>query len=163
MPVDGSRGLRRGRWRSVDVYVCAEIQNFANWFTYYRSREYMAKAALGRTVSEVSNIRLAYVTLNDANERTKMSSMNASYRIGNKKAMLNQIYKIDSNSGTPLRVALDKAGKYFECRAGDSFGSTGDTTPGNAACPVLPSPQGSVRTTSRCFLGWSLERNVQYR
>ena len=35
--------------------------------------------------------------------------MNASYRVGNKKTMMNQIYKVDSNNGTPLRVALDKA------------------------------------------------------
>src|SRR5262249_28008731 len=75
-----------------------EIQNYANWFTYYRSREYMAKASLGRAVAEVSNIRLAYVTLNDANERTQISPMNASYRVGNKKAMMNQIYKIDSSN-----------------------------------------------------------------
>ncbi len=74
-----------------------EIQNFANWFSYYRSREYTAKAALGRTVADVSNIRLGYVVLNDANERLQVASMNSSYRVGNKKAMMNQIYKIDSN------------------------------------------------------------------
>src|SRR5262249_18193008 len=80
-----------------------EIQNFANWFTYYRSREYTAKAALGRTVSELTNIRIGYVVLNDSNERLQIASMNASYRVGNKKALMNQIYKIDSNNGTPLR------------------------------------------------------------
>ncbi len=122
-----------------------EIQNFANWFTYYRSREYTAKAALGRTVSDVTNIRLGYVVLNDANERLPVASMNASYRVGNKKTMMNQIYKVDSNNGTPLRVALDKAGRYFECRSGDSFGSTSNTSPGNARCPVLPSPEGQCQ------------------
>ncbi|MCX7063672.1 MAG: Ig-like domain-containing protein, partial [Proteobacteria bacterium] len=121
-----------------------EIQNFANWFTYYRSREYTAKAALGRTVADVTNIRLGYVVLNDTNERTAITSMNASYRVGNKLAMMNQIYKIDSNNGTPLRLALDRAGKYFECRAGGSFGSP-NTTPGDARCPVLPSPEGQCQ------------------
>ena len=121
-----------------------EIQNFANWFTYYRSREYTAKAALGRTVSDVTNIRLGYVVLNDANERLPIASMNASYRVGNKKAMMNQIYKVDSNNGTPLRVALDKAGRYFECKSGGSFGSP-NTTPGDARCPVLPSPEGQCQ------------------
>ena len=121
-----------------------EIQNYANWFTYYRSREYTAKAALGRTVSDVTNIRLGYVVLNDANERLPAASMNASYRVGNKKAMMNQIYKIDSNNGTPLRVALDKAGKYSECRSGGSFGSP-NTIPGDARCPVLPSPEGQCQ------------------
>jgi type IV pilus assembly protein PilY1 len=122
-----------------------EIQNYANWFTYYRIREYMAKAALGRAVADVSNVRLAYVVLNDGNERTKIASMNASYRVGNKKAMMNQIYKIDSQNGTPLRAALDRAGRYFECRSGDSFGSSANTAPGNTNCPVLPSPQGQCQ------------------
>ncbi len=122
----------------------SEIQNFANWFTYYRSREYMAKAALGRTVSDVTNVRLAYVVLNDSNQRTPMASMNASYRVGNKKAMMDQIYKISSNNGTPLRAALDKAGKYFECKAGGSFGSP-NTLPGDARCPVFPAPQGNCQ------------------
>ena len=45
----------------------------------------MAKAALGRTVSDVTNIRLGYVVLNDSNERLAIASMNASYRVGNKK------------------------------------------------------------------------------
>ncbi len=122
-----------------------ELQNFANWFTYYRSREYTAKAALGRTVADVTNIRLGYVVLNDANERLQVASMNGSYRVGNKQKLMNQIYKIDSNNGTPLRGALDKAGKYFECRKGDSFGSSTDRSPGSSTCPVLPSPEGQCQ------------------
>ena len=121
-----------------------EIQNFANWFSYYRSREYTAKAAFGRTVYDVTNIRMGYVVLNDANERLPVASMNASFRVGNKKAMINKIYKIDSNNSTPLRIALDKAGKYFECRSGGSFGRP-NTIPGDAGCPVLPSPEGQCQ------------------
>ncbi len=115
MTYPGGPNRTTARIRCTCTYA-EEIQNFANWFTYYRSREYTAKAALGRTVSDVTNVRLAYVVLNDSNERTPIASMNASYRVGNKKAMMNQIYKVDSNNGTPLRVALDKAGKYFECQ-----------------------------------------------
>ncbi len=121
-----------------------EIQNFANWFTYYRSREYTAKAALGRTVADVSGIRVGYVVLNNSNERTPISSMNSSYQVGNKRAMMDQIYEISSNNGTPLRGALDKAGKYFECRSGGSFGSP-NTSPGDPRCPVLPSPEGQCQ------------------
>ncbi len=127
-----------------------EIQNFANWFTYYRSREYTAKAALGRTVSDVTNIRLGYVVLNDTNERLSIASMNASYRVGNKKAMMNQIYKVDSNNGTPLRAALDKAGKYFECRAGGSFGSPNTVARRRTVPGIAVAAKVSARTTSRC-------------
>ncbi len=122
-----------------------EIQNFANWFTYYRSREYSAKAALGRAVADVTNLRMGYVVLNDSNERIRIAPMNASYRVGNKRALMHQIYKIDSNNGTPLRAALDRAGKHFECRTGDSFGSNANTNPGHVNCPVLPSPEGQCQ------------------
>jgi len=122
-----------------------EIQNFANWFSFYRSREYTVKAALGRTVSEVSGLRLGYATLNDTNETLPADLMNASFRSGNKKTMMDQVYKIDSNGITPLRQALDKAGRYFECKSGDSFGSTSDTSPGDIGCPVEASPQGQCQ------------------
>jgi type IV pilus assembly protein PilY1 len=119
-----------------------EIQNFANWFSYYRSREYTAKAALGRAVNDVTNVRMGYAALNDTNERIRVASMNASFRVGAKAALLAQIYSPDSRNSTPLRTGLDKAGKYFACKTGDSFGSTSDTVPGNANCPVLPAPEG---------------------
>ncbi len=122
-----------------------EIQNFANWFTYYRSREYTAKAALGRTIADVTDIRVGYVVLNNSNERIPVASMNNSYQVGNKKALLNQIYEISSNNGTPLRKALDKAGRYFSCKSGDSFGSKYNSSPGDAACPILASPEGECQ------------------
>jgi len=122
-----------------------EIQNFANWFTYYRSREYTSKAALGRAVADASNIRLGYVVLNDSNERTRIDTLNASFRVGHKRTIMHQIYKVDSNDGTPLRIALDRAGKHFECKVGDSFGSTTNSSPGSAACPVSPAPEGQCQ------------------
>ena len=131
-----------------DPFTCTygqEIRNFANWFSYYRSREYTAKAALGRSVSSASNIRMGYAVLNDANERERIDSLNASYRVGHKKDMMDQVYKIRSFGRTPLRSALDKAGRHFECVSGDAFGSTSDSSPGDPACPVLASPEGQCQ------------------
>jgi len=137
-----------GRLDCLDPMSCTyveEIQNFANWFSYYRSREYTVKAALGRTVSEVSRMRLGYATLNDTSEALPVELMNASFRSGNKKVMMDQVYKIDSSGDTPLRQALDKAGRYFECKTGGSFGSTADSSPGDTGCPVEASPQGQCQ------------------
>ncbi|MEZ5549817.1 MAG: PilC/PilY family type IV pilus protein [Pseudomonadales bacterium] len=132
----------------MDPLTCTfaqELQNYANWFSYYRSREYSAKAALGRAVASASNLRMGYAVLNDANEREPIDSLNASFRVGHKKELMDQIYKINSNGSTPLRRALDRAGRHFECRSGDAFGSTANTAPGNANCPVLPSPEGQCQ------------------
>ena len=122
-----------------------ELQNFANWFTYYRSREFTAKAALGRALADTANLRMGYAVLNDSNDRVAIRSLNSSFRTGHKADLLEQVYETSSGGGTPLRRALDRAGRHFECRAGDSFGSTGTTTPGSPACPILPLPEGQCQ------------------
>ncbi len=42
-----------------------EIQNFANWFSYYRKREYVAKAGYGQVIAGASNSRMGLVTLHN--------------------------------------------------------------------------------------------------
>ena len=121
-----------------------EIQNFANWFTYYRSREYTAKAALGRAISGASNLRMGYTVLNKTNEREAIESLNASYRVGHKKELLDQMYSVWSGGGTPLRRALDRAGRTFECVSGNAFFNSGGP-PGSANCPVLAAPEGQCQ------------------
>ena len=122
-----------------------ELQNFANWFSYYRIREYTAKAALGRSVSEAGNLRMGYAVLNKTSEREPIESLNASYRVGHKKDLMDQLYETPSGGGTPLRAALDRAGRHFECVSGDSFGSAASSEPGDDECPVLESPEGQCQ------------------
>ena len=122
-----------------------EIQNFANWFTYYRTREYSAKAALGRSIADTTNLRMGYAVLNDSNDRERIDSLNSSFRSGHKAELLEQVYTTNSGGGTPLRRALHRAGRHFECASGDSFSSGSNTTPGNPACPILPAPVGQCQ------------------
>ncbi|MDG1441215.1 MAG: PilC/PilY family type IV pilus protein [Pseudomonadales bacterium] len=130
-----------------------EIQNFANWFTYYRSRELLAKAALGAVVTNAENIRLGYATINRqqvvSSGKTivpaQIQSMNPSERTGAKKGVLDAIYNTVSNGGTPLRQALERSGRHYECKVNDIFRSGGDSSPGDANCPVLPVPDGNCQ------------------
>ncbi|MEJ2133274.1 MAG: hypothetical protein P8Y95_16995, partial [Gammaproteobacteria bacterium] len=126
-----------------------EIQNFANWFSYYRSREYTAKNALGRVVAAASTIRLGYAAMNNKNDRIPIKDLNASFRAGNKRDLLDQIYSGVSNGSTPLRNGLDGIGKYYECVAGNIFNLPA-SAPGDPKCPVPPSPEG------QCQLNYSL-------
>jgi type IV pilus assembly protein PilY1 len=60
-----------------------EIQNFANWFSYYRKREYVAKAGYGQVIAGASNSRMGLVTLhNNAFVNTAVGSMNDDPRSG---------------------------------------------------------------------------------
>ncbi len=117
-----------------DASTCSyveEIQNFANWFQYYRTREYVTKASIGRVVSEVTDVRVGYETIS-ATGSEEVRLMNELYTEGNKKLLLDNIYSIDSYGGTPLRQALGRAGKIFSCSTGNY-------------CPALPAPDGQCQ------------------
>lgn len=104
-----------------------EIQNFANWFQYYRTREYAAKNSLGKVVADVQDIRVGYETIND-NRSEPVRDMNELHTEGNKKLLMDDIYRTNSSGGTPLRRALDRAGDIYRGVHGDD--------------PILPDPEG---------------------
>ena len=99
-------------------------QNFANWFSYYRSREHVAKAAYGQLIAQAGNVRMGLATLHNNNSvNIAAAPMNADVTSGNKRALLDALYGVHSNKGTPLRSSLDKAGRYLECTSGGYFSS----------------------------------------
>ncbi|MBK80296.1 MAG: hypothetical protein CMQ43_05195 [Gammaproteobacteria bacterium] len=104
-----------------------EIQNFANFFQYYRTREYAAKNGLGKVVSQLQDIRVGYETIND-NRSEPVREMNDLHTEGNKKLLMDDIYRTNSSGGTPLRRALDRAGQIFSGNHGSD--------------PLLAAPEG---------------------
>ncbi|XOV90346.1 MAG: PilC/PilY family type IV pilus protein [Pseudomonadota bacterium] len=122
-----------------------ELQNFANWFTYSRNREFTAKSALGKVVASAENIRIGYAKLNSTSNVETIKSMNSSERTGEKADLLDSIYQTNSSGGTPLRRSLRDAGRHFECRSGDIFDSSSNSSPGDSKCPVLPAPEGNCQ------------------
>lgn len=113
----------------------ATQQNFANWFSYHRSREYTAKAAYGQTIAALKDVRVGLATLhNNRTVNTKVRVMNQEVDSGNKKALLEQIYSIRSSGGTPLRNTMYNAGKYFECESNSLF----------TDCPVFTDDDGGA-------------------
>lgn len=122
-----------------------ELQNFANWFTYNRNREFTAKAALGQVVAASENIRIGYAKLNSSSNIIDIATMNSSERTGAKADLLDAIYLTGSSGGTPLRRALRNAGRHFECVSNDIFGSGSSTEPGETGCPVFEAPAGNCQ------------------
>ncbi len=108
-----------------------EIQNFANYFQYYRSREYVTKNGIGKVVSQVQDVRVGYETISNTTSEP-IRNMNTLHTEGDKKALLDNIYSVDSYGGTPLRQALVRAGKTFACQTGND-------------CPALPAPEGTCQ------------------
>jgi len=116
--------------------TAAEQTNFANWYSYYRKREYVAKRALSQIIG-ASDARMGLATLHNNNTvRTLVNDVDDislpldTTAQANKATLMRNLFRVDSSGKTPLRQALRDAGEYFE--GNSSWGST----------PILPASLG---------------------
>lgn len=121
---------------NVSSLSAAEQTNYANWFSYYRKREYVAKRALGQIIKDSSS-RVGLATLHNNNTvRTLITDIDdISTPINttaqtNKNNLMRNLYRVNSSGGTPLRQSLEDVGEYYEGNSG--WGSS----------PILPAGQG---------------------
>lgn len=91
-----------------------EMQNFANWFQYHRSRILIARAASGEVFAkQPSNSRVGFGTINTTG--TVVNHVSDDFNDGNKARFLNALYAHRiGTSNTPLRRAIDQVGQYFK-------------------------------------------------
>jgi type IV pilus assembly protein PilY1 len=126
-----------------------EQQNFANYFTYARTRESAAKLALGTVLGEAQNIRVGFTGLKSITGKEQIRNINKSPTTGNKKKLLDAVYKVVSRKNTPLREALQGAGQYFKCSSTKNImnqsGSPGD---GEGGCPIKGAPEGTCQSNT---------------
>jgi type IV pilus assembly protein PilY1 len=94
-----------------------ERQNFANWFSYYRTRMLMMKSAVGRAFKSIDDrYRVGFSTINYAGVD---SADDRFLKIGDfgtvqKENFYKKLYKTAfALTGTPLRPALAKAGRIY--------------------------------------------------
>ena len=88
-----------------------ELQNFANWLQYYRSRMLMAKGGVAQAFAKQgSNLRVGFGTINSTGTvRQGVQTFSGARRT----SFYNDLYPRPNNGGTPLRKAMDDVGKYF--------------------------------------------------
>lgn len=109
----------------ADTGICSyaeEIQNFANWYTYYRSRVATARAGSGFAFAEQGRgLRVGFGSLNTPSQildgvATPVVVKGVRDFAGtDREAFFDTLYGLDVPSkGTPLRRALDAAGSYFK-------------------------------------------------
>lgn len=135
-----------------------EINNFTNWFTYYRKKEFAAKAAFATAVSspEVNDVRLGYSTVNvmDPARNSYLDingnavTMGAKAYVGtDKEDVRDAIYETTSGSGgTQLLRALEGAGQYFKCTTTnhDVFDNATAYSTGDSQCPRFAADEGGA-------------------
>lgn len=99
----------------------AEAQNFANWYSYYRTRMLTMKTAVGRAFTAIgSNYRVGFTTINYTGTDTNNAEfLNISdFDATQKTSWYSKLYAITPGNATPLRGALSKAGRIFAGKLG---------------------------------------------
>jgi len=95
----------------VDDPVAAR-ENFANWFQYHRTRELVAKAALGTVITNSEGILLGIHTINKSvTETVRPIHANG---MDDTAYMLGALYQVKADGGTPLRQGLEDIGQYLD-------------------------------------------------
>jgi type IV pilus assembly protein PilY1 len=113
---DGTR-LRRYEIKPASTFpsgrsYLSELQNFANWFTYYRKRKLMLSAGMGEALETVKGLRGGSVYFNNRQPVT-MYDFGATADSSNARALLGSIYANGGSGGTPTRETLSYIGEQY--------------------------------------------------
>ncbi|MFO7709230.1 MAG: PilC/PilY family type IV pilus protein [Desulfobacterales bacterium] len=130
--------LPAGLDSSRDYY--AERQNFANWYTYHRRREFTAKNALSNIIKGMDEVRIGIYGIN---QRIVQPLSNVNVRQGATisdftNTLLEKLYAYTSQGGTPLKSGLKTVGSYYKDNTGVLAGVSG------------PKPYGTLAEGGSC-------------
>lgn len=90
-------------------------QNFANWYSFYRKRIYMARAGAGRAFSELGDkYRVGLTTINNRSLTANSKFLSIQdFDSTQRTSFYNNLYSITPGGSTPLRESLSWVGRYF--------------------------------------------------
>lgn len=112
-PTNGSNSGCKGT--TVNDLSDTEQQNFANWYSYYRTRNLMTRSAIADVFGGLGNgIRVVYQNLNDKNYKLKGGTTQFLPFDGTaRSSFFTWLYQVSASGGTPTRVAIKAAGDLF--------------------------------------------------
>lgn len=96
----------------------SDRQNFANWFSYHRTRELVAKAALGTVITNSEGLLMGIHSINLSITETVQpihadGSDETAY-------ILDKLYRVRADGSTPLRRGLEDVGQYLDADDGNT-------------------------------------------
>jgi type IV pilus assembly protein PilY1 len=108
-------------------------QNFANWYSFYRTRMLMMKSAAGRAFASVTDkYRVGFTTISEQGTGSAKFLDVAKFDTAQRTAWYAKLYGTTAGGFTPLRGALSKAGRYYAGKLADP--STGVHDPVQYSC-----------------------------
>jgi len=88
-----------------------EMTNFANWWTYYRTRIQSMKTAASQAFKALdSRYRVGLVTINNPSSNYLAI---APFDASQKQSWYQKLFAVSASGGTPLRTALASVGRHF--------------------------------------------------
>lgn len=104
-----------------------DLQNFANWCTYFRRRAFAATSAAAETIAGVSRIQVGVYALNGS-PRVPVLPATATTSDGvlvdERDRLLNSLYEMQTQGDKNLRSALDEVGRYFSHTGSSDLGDS---------------------------------------
>lgn len=101
---------------AVKVYSSSpEATNYANWYSYYRTRTMLMRTAVGSAFKALDDsYRVGFTTIHnkDVTDSTGFQSV-SDFNATQKSTIYSKLYAAQASGGTPLRAALSKAGRYY--------------------------------------------------
>jgi len=93
----------------------AEAQNYANWYSYYRTRRLLMRTATGKAMQALdAGYRVGFTTISNTGVASNDGFQDVDDFGGtHKQTFYTKLYAATGTSTTPLRGALSKAGRYF--------------------------------------------------
>lgn len=89
-----------------------EIQNFANWFTYFRKRRLMLGAAMGDTLEYMLGMNAGVVRFNNRVAPT-MFDLDSTTPATNRLGLTTVFYNAEDDGGTPTHATMDYVAEQF--------------------------------------------------
>lgn len=100
----------------------SDAQNYANWYSYYRTRINMMRSATGLAFQSLtSNYRVGFTTISDNSVNSSGTFLDVDdFGTTQKTKFYSNLYSVDPTSTTPLRKSLAKVGRYYAKKASSS-------------------------------------------
>ena len=139
---DGSRlkryEIRPGRSFPSGRGYAEEMQNFANWFQYYRKRRLMLSAAMGETLKSLGGMRVGVVPYQERSGDVRMFDTDAASDSDNRRRVAGLFYEVEDGRGTPTRETLKYIGdEYRRTEAGSGKGKGKGKGKGGGEPPII--------------------------
>ncbi|MEX8518039.1 MAG: pilus assembly protein [Leptothrix sp. (in: b-proteobacteria)] len=110
----GTPGINVFTQVNLSTQSAAIQQNYANWYSYYRTRQLMMRTSAGRAFGQLSpDTRVGFTVISDSTVSSAQFLDVTEFNPTQKSNFFTLLYSTTAGGNTPLRAALSKVGRYY--------------------------------------------------